>query len=458
MTSVGWRGLCVAIALMAVVAGRAHAQDVQPRVVLISIDGLMPATYTGPDAAQRAPNLSKLARSGIHADGVIGVFPTVTYPSHTTLITGVEPARHGIFDNRILDPENRSAGAWNWYASAIRALTLPAAARARGLRTAAITWPVSIGMDADFLVPEYFRSSHPESLSMLRALSSPQALFDAAATSRGRPFGWPQTDRDRTDLTTFAIRTLDPHLLLLHLIELDGAEHTHGPGSAQAAETLARLDGYVGEIVEAVRAAGRADRTHVVIVSDHGFLPVTTQVQPNAAFRREGLLEVTERGDVASWQAYFHSSGGAGFVYLKSPELRGRVHEILRQLQKDPANGIRRIWTHEELRAAGAHPDADFGLDVVDGFYTGSGHDVLVKPSASRGGHGFAPDRPALHASFIMAGPAVKTRGSVGVIRMASIATTLASVLGVELPASTAPRISLEENGGGSVQPGRKRP
>ena len=64
-----------------------------------------------------------------------------------------------------------------------------------------------------------------------------------------------------------------------------------------------------------------------------------------------------------------------------------------------------------DLAARGSHPDAAFGLDVVDGFYTGGGHDVLVKPSASKGGHGFDPARRALHSSFMMAGPAVHKRG-----------------------------------------------
>lgn len=84
------------------------------RVILISIDGLMPSACTDPALAPYTPNLRALARDGVWADGVVGVLPTVTYPSHTTLITGVEPARHGIYDNQIFDPEGRSNGEWSW--------------------------------------------------------------------------------------------------------------------------------------------------------------------------------------------------------------------------------------------------------------------------------------------------------------------------------------------------------
>ncbi|HWI17614.1 MAG TPA: alkaline phosphatase family protein, partial [Vicinamibacterales bacterium] len=119
------------------------AQDHAARVVMISIDGLMPSSYLDPALAAQTPNLRRLAKDGVWADGVVGVLPTVTYPSHTTLITGVEPSVHGIYDNRIFDPEDKSEGAWFWYARGIKVPTLPMAARARGLRAGAVTWPVT---------------------------------------------------------------------------------------------------------------------------------------------------------------------------------------------------------------------------------------------------------------------------------------------------------------------------
>ncbi len=431
--------LCSA-AVVAVPLVSAQAGD-DARVILISIDGMMPSAYTDPALASYTPNLRALARDGVWAEGVIGVLPTVTYPSHTTLITGVEPARHGIYDNQIFDPENRSRGAWFWYADAIKVPTLPMAARARGLRAGAVTWPVTIGMDLDYVAPEYVAPSrHPESIGMLKALSQPRGLLQAAEAARGTPFGWPQTDRDRTDLSTFILKTYDPHVFLLHLIALDSAQHDHGPGSPKALETLAQMDAHVGEIVAAVRAAGHADHTNIAVVSDHGFLPLQTMLQPNAALKQAGLLAIDDRGAIASWRAYFQSSGGSGFVYVKDPADRAKVGALLADLKRDPANGIREVWDAAALAARGSHPDAAFALDVVDGFYTGGGHDVLLKASTNKGGHGFGPDRTALYSSFVMAGPAVQRRGSVGVIRMTTVAPTLAEILDVRLaPDAAAP-------------------
>ncbi len=437
-----FRACLVAIALACACLVATGAADREPRVILISIDGLMPSSYTAPSVP--TPNLDRLKKNGVWADGVIGVLPSVTYPSHTTLVTGVEPAVHGIYDNRILDPEGRSNTAWYYYSRDIKAVTLQQAARARGLRAAAVSWPVTVGMDLDYLVPEYQRSRHPESLSMLRALSWPRHLLDLFEQTRGTPLGWPLTDRDRTQMATYLLAHADPHVLLLHLIELDGAQHDDGPGAARARETLARMDAHVGEILDTIAARGRADRTDVAVVSDHGFLSLQQQLQPNALFKKEGLLTVNEAGAITDWRAYFHPSGGSGYVHVKDEATRSRVESLLRALQRDAANGIRAVWTRADLAARHARPDADFGIDMVDGFYTAAGHDVLVKPSVSRGGHGFDPERPALHASFVLAGPSVAARGSLGVIRMTRIAPTLAAILGVGLSPSADRPIPLD--------------
>lgn len=443
------RILVSAIVLAAGLLGPVGAQEPAPRVVMISIDGLMPSSYTDPSLQSQTPNLRRLARDGVWAEGVVGVLPTVTYPSHTTLITGVEPAVHGVYDNRIFDPEEKSDGAWYWYARAIKVPTLPMAARARGLRAAAVTWPVTIGMDLDVVAPEYIGSRHPESLDMLRAISKPPTLIEQAEIARGKPFGWPQTDRDRTDLAQFILKTYDPHVLLLHLIALDSAQHSYGPGAPEALKTLAEVDGYVGEIVEAIKASGRP--THVAIVSDHGFLPTRTQLQPNAAFKDAGLLQIGSRGEVTGWRAYFHASGGSGYVFVKDERDLPRVHQLLMEMKNDPATGIRAVWTRADLAARGSHPDAAFGIDMQEGFYSGSGHDQLVRPSGSKGGHGFDPSRPALHSSFILTGPSVQARGSIGLIKMTQIAPTLAQILKVGLSPSAGKAIALGSDGTGTA-------
>src|SRR5262245_21242638 len=96
--------------------GAGAARAPRPPLVLISIDGLRPGDVLEAERrGLRIPNLRRLAREGAFATGVRGVLPTVTYPSHTTLVTGVAPARHGILANKPFDPTGRGDG-WYWYA------------------------------------------------------------------------------------------------------------------------------------------------------------------------------------------------------------------------------------------------------------------------------------------------------------------------------------------------------
>lgn len=404
------------------------------RVVLISVDGLMPTTYTEANVA-RIPNLRRLKAEGTYADGVIGVLPTNTFPAHTTLISGVGPAVHGIFDNAIVDPEGRSRGGWYWYVSDVKVPTLLSAAKAAGMRVAAINWPVTVGLDVDDLIPDIVRSGHPESLKLLRALSTPE-LFDAAAAARGGPVTWPLTDADWTAMATFAIEARNADFVALHLLAVDGAQHVYGTGAPEARRAIESVDDRIGAILESLDRTDRADRTYVVVVSDHGFSNLKGALQPNALLRQEGLLEVNDAGRITDWQAYFHASGGAGFVYLKDPNdaaLRQRVGALLAGLAQNPAYGIASLWDADDLAKQQAHPDASFGIGMRPGWYALGGTGELTPAAPSAGGHGFPPEYPELYASLIIRGPGVTADRDLGLVQMTRIGPTVARLLGVRL-------------------------
>jgi predicted AlkP superfamily pyrophosphatase or phosphodiesterase len=427
-------GLILVFALSVLFSDGGARQLAAPRVLLISIDGLLPSAYTNP-APPQAPALRALAAESSIADGVVGVLPSVTFPSHTTLVTGVLPAVHGVIDNRIVDPEGASRGAWFWYAAATRVPSLVDAARAQHLVTATINWPVTVGGEADYLVPEFERSPHAEARQMLDALSTP-GLLRSVEIARGRPLPWPFDDETRADIAIQVLTVYRPDLTLLHLLAVDGAQHLHGPGSPEAAAAVEDVDRHIARIIEALDRTGLRRTTVVAIVSDHGFLPYERVLNPNALFKQEGLLRVNAAGTIVSWDAYFHTSGGAGFVYLRDPAdapLRDRVAALLSRLTTGPDAPIQNLWSTADLAATGAHPQAAFGLDVKNGWYTSGGHEALVTSvEGTRGGHGYSPERRELYASLILNGPGIPRR-TLGIVRMTQIAPTLARVLGITL-------------------------
>jgi hypothetical protein len=441
------RAATVGAVLLGAAANALPAAPLSPRpVILLSIDGLMPAVLAAPgDSTLAIPNLRRLAAEGARAEGVVGVLPSVTYPSHTTMITGVPPRVHGVVSNKAFDPTGVGNEAWLWYASQVRVPTLIDAARARRLAVGAVSWPVTVGAAADYLVPEFWRSgsSHATDLELLRALSTPR-LIDAAGAARGRPFTYPPTDADRMDLALHILRAHRPDLLLVHLFELDWAEHEHGPGSPEARAAIEASDRELGRLLATLGELGLAERALVAIVSDHGFLPVETALLPNAWLTEAGLVERDEEGKVRSWRAWFQADAGSAALHLADPgdrETERRVRELVAARAATPGSGIHQVLDRRRIDSLGGDVDAVLWLDAAEGFAFSS----ALQPSAEppdRGSHGHAPDRPQLHAALVLWSPPTIAPQSLGIVPMTRIAATLARALGVDLPGA-APALEL---------------
>lgn len=418
-------------------------------VVMVSVDGLMPDYYRRCDElGLRVPTLRRLMREGAWASGVRGVLPTVTYPSHTTLITGVPPRVHGIEANLVFDPLDRSGGAWHWFASGVRVPSLVSAARARWLTTAAIAWPVSVGIGADWNLPEFWRpgSQHAIDLELVKAVSTPR-LVDDVGHWRGRPLSWPLVEQDRVDAALFVLAVHRPRLMLVHLIDVDDAEHERGPMSPEALRAVEEADRNLGRLLSAVEARGD---TLFVVVSDHGFLPVSRQLRPNALLREAGLITLGADGKPAAWRASFHASGGSAALRLEDAgdaEAVERVRAIFEAKRRKPGSGLHRILDRAEIAALGGPQDAELVLDADSGFYfSAAAQGEWSSPTSTRGYHGYAPDRPEMYASFLALGPGLHRRGDLGLIRMTAIAPTIARYLGVSLgPEADAPLPLLDE-------------
>src|SRR4051812_46694124 len=152
--------LCLLLIAACALGQSAHAPSAQTRkpakrVILISLDGLDARYLNRRDEYHlRIPTLRRLMSEGAAARGVTSVYPSVTYPAHTTIATGALPARHGILGNEIFEPpDTTQTGEWNWFARDIKADTLWNAAARAGLKTALISWPASVGA-GDYSFPE----------------------------------------------------------------------------------------------------------------------------------------------------------------------------------------------------------------------------------------------------------------------------------------------------------------
>jgi predicted AlkP superfamily pyrophosphatase or phosphodiesterase len=429
-----WTLLAVSVVAPAIQA----QQKAEPLLVLISIDGLRPDYVTAADEhGAKVPNLRRFMKEGAYAEGVTGVVPTVTYPSHTTLVTGVWPVKHGIWANTTFDPQQKNYQGWYWYAEDIRVPTLWDAAAAAGRRTASLQWPATVGANITWNIPEIWRAGTPDDAKLLRAVSTRGLLDEAAAEIgpyRGGIDASIEADEIRGKYAVWILEKKQPGVMTLHLIALDHVEHETGPFSEEAVATLEKLDAVVGKVREAAeRVASR--RVVVAVVSDHGFAQYDQQTNLFTAFREANLFTANEKGAITDWLAMPWETGGSAAIVLKNPQDEAvvkQVRDLLTKLAGDRANGIDRVLDAEELHKRGGYPNASFFVSLKPGWRTGAALTGPVVMKVKPGGtHGELPDVPDLRATFFVVGPRVPAGKDLGLIDMRDIAPTLAKEVGL---------------------------
>jgi predicted AlkP superfamily pyrophosphatase or phosphodiesterase len=411
-------------------------------VLMISVDGLKPEYVLDADAhGLRIPFLRSMLRDGAYARGVNGVWPTVTYPSHTTLLTGLSPAEHGIYNNLEFDPKSTFANAWYWYAQQIRSPTLWQAAHDAGLSTASIGWPVSVGATAvDFLIPEYWRVARltdvdPSDALLMAAVSRPEGLLQKMQARLG-PYmrgndPSPPGDDIKTRYALDILRTQKPKFMTIHLSSLDEQQHGHGPFSPEADADLEVIDGQLAQLFAASRA--NDPKAVALVVSDHGFVRITHKVNLMQPFLRAGLVQ-----GGGAWQAQPWSGSGMAAVMLRDPadsQVQVQVRDLLQSMKADPNNGIAEVLERDAIKQRGAFPDASFLVIMKLGYYAlcDMTSPLLSEVPGTQGSHGFSPEYPEMRAAFFMAGPGIAPHRDLGVIDMRRIAPTVAQQLGVHL-------------------------
>jgi predicted AlkP superfamily pyrophosphatase or phosphodiesterase len=288
-----------------------YAQEAK-HVLLISIDGLRPEFYL--EKGWNTPNLRKLMEQGVYANGINSVFPSVTYPSHTTIVTGAYPATHGIFYNV---PRGSSNSHWNWESSLIKTETLWDACKKAGITTGAVMWPVTVGAPITYNFPVRRADDDEKSdqLSITRPLVSPAGLIDEmlkdkVISGNEEEFHYPEIDRTIGSMTASILKNHHPNLMAVHFVGADHYQHTSGKDSRQAHTAVALIDEQIGLLLDVLKDKKLMESTTVIVTGDHGFLDNEYTISPNIWLAKMGLI--TDKG----WKAKFFTPGGSAFLYV----------------------------------------------------------------------------------------------------------------------------------------------
>jgi len=384
-------------------------------IVLITIDGLRPEFYL--DSSWGMVNLRHLMTSGVAAKGVNPVFPSVTYPDHTTIITGVAPAKHGIYFNAPFRPHGEGGQSYVYYDS-IRTGTLFDAMRQAGRTTADIIWPVTVHAPIDYNVPDIAQPGSKDRRGITAGNVYPPELWKTlqdSAVGELEVADWNMLDDELVmdenigRMGAYLIKKHKPGLTAVHFAAADHYQHEYGRDGAVVRAAVAGIDRGIRSILEAVRRAGISDSTAIIVTGDHGFEDIYRVFQPNVLLKRAGLLIDLRRDQ---WRAQFYQQGGSAFLALHDAgdrETVEKVRELLRALP-DSVKQYFAVIDKQQLEDIGAWPGAVLAITGLKGTAFGSrqnGELIDVLPGV-KGNHGFYPDHAAIRTGLVACGPGLR--------------------------------------------------
>lgn len=423
------------------------------RLLVLSMDAMVGEDL---DYLRTKPNFSRLFSGCAQIRGVRTIYPSITYPSHTSILTGCRPGTHGILDNNPWNTQGINEG-WNVDSRLIQAEDLFAAAKRAGCTTAAVYWPVcGNNPNIDYNINEYtpgIMPGYPIEEALRRTGANEKTMEIVRENLHRLPTG------SRAELgicleTTYdhflngcacgLIRRYQPELLMVHNSILDTARHRYGVFNRHVTACLDLTDMWLGEIMAALEEAGVYETTNFVLVSDHGQVDFARRIRLNTKLVRDGLITLDDQGRITSWKAFTKSAGMSDYVYLsdpKDPALQAQIHSYLKKLA---AEGV---WGFETIRTR-AQAAADYGLDgdfafilETDGYtaFADAWCEPITNPRdytdyrLGNATHGYEPEKGP-QPVFVAKGPAFRSGAVLPTADIIDEAPTFARILGARMP------------------------
>lgn len=423
-------------------AGSLAAANRDHHVVLVSLDGF-PA-YLWKDETIPLPNLRRLAAAGAEARAMTIVNPAITWPNHTSLVTGVTPRRHGVLYNGLVvrggPGQPNRIEPWADKARLVLAPTVYDAAHRAGLTTAEVDW---VAITRPGTITWSFGELPDAQGDLPREMVAAGVATAAeieAARSGGRNIVW--RDELWTRAACFVIERHQPNLVMYHTLNSDSTHHRYGPGSPPSISALALADQLLGRVLRSIDAGGRRERTTVIVTTDHGFRKVDKYVHANVVLKQAGLLQAAGP-TITRCDAYAGTQGGIAFVYVTDPARRAELLPRLRQLFAategvaeviDAATGAPALGMPTPAENPGM---GDLILYPKPGYAFSAAPvgEAAAGPATNYGGtHGYSSADPELDGIFVAAGAGIRTGVKLDRVRNLDVAPTIARLLGVPLP------------------------
>lgn len=416
--------------------------DKNRHVIVVSVDAMV---FEDVEQLSSLYNLAPIWDQTARVDRVKSIYPSLTYPCHTTMMTGVYPDRHGIVNNAQPILGVKSAP-WQFWRSAVKSKSLFDYAKEKGLTTAAVFWPVT-GNDKniDYLIDEYWPQHDEDTLTCFRESGSSEEVIEKIVKPNrklieNRHTIHPWCDLFIVNCAIDMILNFKPNLLMIHPANVDAYRHSTGLFTKTVEGALHETNLWLGQLMKACADAGILDNTDFFIVSDHGQLNIRRAVALNALLAEHGLVDVDEEGNIRDYIAIAQSAALSAQVYLKNPadrEAWHRTYEALKTIRDTETCGISEVFTEQEAREQ-HRLGGDFAFVVETDGYTTFSNDwlrPLIRPLNNadyrfgRATHGHLPHKGPQPTLFAW-GPSLKPGAVLSDANLVDEAPTIAHALG----------------------------
>ena len=409
------------------------------RAIVISIDSLFTSDI---EHIKKLKNFKKILDESSIVKNINCIYPTLTYPCHTSIITGVYPDKHKISHNEKFQPHSQKPD-WYWYSKDIAVDSVIDIAKRNNLKTSTVLWPVTGGCSADYNIAEIWTKTKEEDPIEVFKNSSTKELMETIYPKYSHIIQWntePHLDEFGVCCAEDIITTYKPDLMFIHLAYLDHTRHGFGLFNKEVKKAFDKYDEWIGRLINSLEKAGVYEETNFIILGDHGQIGVKNLISPNVILKDKGLIDVYENGKLIDYKAICHSAGISTQVIIKDKNYTDEVYNVLCEMSKNKELGIEYIFTKDECRKFhNLDCEAEFVIEGIEGvaFSNDIVGEVIKSTDCSDykysvATHGHLPhkgDKPP----FIAKGPNIKTNIVIDGGDLVDEAPTIMKIFGIEM-------------------------
>ena len=378
--------------------------------------------------------------NGSYCKRVKSIYPSLTYPAHTTIVTGKLPRNHGIINNTKLQPGYPNPD-WYWFRSDVHGETIYDIALKQKKTVASLLFPVTGKSKITYNLPEIYpnRKFQNQITQVARAGTLLYCMdLDRKFGHLRRGINQPELDEFLHESAIYTYEKYNPYLMMVHYVELDYVKHHFGKDSEEYERALKSIEKRLLSWINHLKSKNKLDDTLLVALGDHSHRNVSHMVNPNVLLKKLGLIE-ERNGKIKSYKAYFKTADGSGYIYINK---KYKNDQMLKSILKDnltvlcayEENGIKAFIDGEEAGILGADSECAFMIEAAEGYHFGESiTGEFIEESELKSTHGFSPDYPDYKTIFMMSGIGVNKTHEAKEMNLQDIAPTLAKLMGSTL-------------------------